>query len=182
MRFIAPAVLVAAVAAFPASAKEWTVDPAQSRLGFEASFAGAPFSGTFKQWTAAITFDPADLAGASVVVTVDMTSADTGDSERDTNLASGDWFASERFPTARFEAQSFAETAPGQYAATGTLTIRDVTQPLTLPFSLTISAGTAKAEGAVQILRNAYGVGQGQWSVATPVPHEVNVTFSLVAN
>ncbi|MBI1238962.1 MAG: polyisoprenoid-binding protein [Alphaproteobacteria bacterium] len=182
MRLIAVALLAALAAASPAAAKDWTVDPAQSQLGFTARFGGEPFSGTFKSWTATIVFDPADLAASSILVTVDMTSADTGDATRDDNLVASDWFAASQFPTAIFQSQSISETAPGQYEAAGTLTIRDVSRPLTLPFRLTLSDGTATAGGSVVILRNEFGVGQGQWSVATPIPHEVTVTFAITAS
>lgn len=69
----------------------------------------------------------------------------------------------------------------GSYAADGTLTLRGVSKPLTLPFTLEISCDTAHAKGHLDLTRDAFGVGQGPWATGQWVALEVGIDFDLVA-
>ncbi len=185
MKLVAPALALAfAVAAAPAwaaPAPAWTVDKAASKVAFSSSFDGAAFSGSFRRWDAVIRFDPANLAGSSVTATFDMASAVTGEATRDQSLLEPDWFSARAFPKASFTASSFKALGGGKYQAIGTLTIRGVNKPLTLPFSLVITGDTAKMTSSVGLNRLAFGVGQGDWKTTEVVPGTVTVNISLTA-
>ena len=177
------AVVAVAVAsqAWAAPAPAWTVDKGASKVAFSSSFDGGPFTGSFRRWDAAIRFDPANLAGSSAVVTFDMTSAVTGDASRDGALPQDDWFAAGKFPRATFTAKSFKALGGARYQAVGDLTIRGVTRPLVLPFTLVITGGVAKMTASVALNRLAFGVGQGEWKATEVVPGAVTVNISLTA-
>jgi len=177
----AVALIAIASQAWAAPAPAWTVDKGASKVAFSSSFDGGAFSGSFRRWDAAIRFDPANLAGSSAVVTFDMTSAATGDSSRDGALPQDDWFAAGRFPKATFTARSFKALGGNRYQAVGDLTIRGVTKPLTLPFTLVITGGVAKMNASVGLNRLAFGVGQGDWKTTEVVPGTVTVNISLTA-
>ena len=176
---VAAAVLAGQALAAPAPV--WTVDKAASKVAFSSSFDGGAFSGSFRRWDGAIRFDPANLAGSSVTATFDMTSAATGDAGRDEALPLDDWFAAKRFPKATFTATSFKAMGGNRYQAIGNLTIRGVTKPLTLPFTLVITGGVAKMNASVGLNRLAFGVGQGDWKTTEVVPGTVTVNISLTA-
>lgn len=178
------AVLFSQVWASPARAAPatpWTVDKAASKVGFSSSFDGGAFSGSFRRWDAAIRFDPTNLAGSSVTATFDMTSAVTGDSGRDEALPQNAWFAAASFPKATFTAKTFKVLGGNRYQAVGTLTMRGVTKPLTLPFTLVITGGVGKMNASVGLNRLAFGVGQGEWKTTEVVPGTVTVNISLTA-
>jgi polyisoprenoid-binding protein YceI len=177
----AVAVIATASQAWAAPAPAWTVDKGASKVAFSSSFDGGAFSGSFRRWDAAIRFDPANLTGSSAMVTFDMTSAVTGDSGRDDALPQDDWFAAGRFPKATFTAKSFMALGGNRYQAVGDLTIRGVTKPLTLPFTLVITGGVAKMNASVGLNRLAFGVGQGEWKTTEVVPGTVTVNISLTA-
>jgi polyisoprenoid-binding protein YceI len=160
MRRLLATLLFASVLATPASAAGWSVEYAKSRLGFAVQWSNEPFSAAFKSWKADIDFDPADLAHARAAVTIDMVS---------------------QFPTAQFLATHFTHKSGNDYVATGTLTIRGVTKPVTLPFTLVISGKTARATGTAQIMRLDFNVGEGEWAGEKPVAHAVTVTIDLTA-
>ncbi len=184
MRLFATILIAATVLAgqaLAAPAPVWTVDKGASKVAFSSSFDGGAFSGAFRRWDAAIRFDPANLAGSSVTATFDMTSAVTGDSDRDEALPLDDWFAAKRFPKATFTATSFKAMGGNRYQAVGALTIRRVTKPLTLPFTLVITGGVAKMNASVGLNRLAFGVGQGDWKTTEVVPGTVTVNISLTA-
>jgi polyisoprenoid-binding protein YceI len=176
---LAAALLV--VASGSAEAATWTIDAAKSHLGFTGSENGSAFTGHFGKFSGAIVFDPAAPGAGHADVTITTGSATTGDQQKDGALPDSDWFAADKYPQAHFVATTFKATGTGAYEAVGTLTIRGVTKPLTLPFTLAISGDTAKADGSVQLIRTEFGVGQGAWSTAQYVALQVSVSFDIVA-
>ena len=63
----------------------------------------------------------------------------------------------------------------------GTLSLKGVVRPVTLPFTLQISGDTAKMTGQAIINRSQFNVGQGQFAGADAIPLEVTVPVSVVA-
>ncbi|HQT46815.1 MAG: polyisoprenoid-binding protein [Acidocella sp. 20-63-7] len=175
------ALALACLSASPALAANWAVQPAQSTLGFSGVQTSAPFSGNFTQWTAQINFDPANPAAAHVKITINTASAKTGDTQRDTALPDADWFDAAAFPQAVFEATGFTPEGGTKYQTTGTLTIRGISQKLTLPFTLVITGNQAIAKGHITLQRAAFGVGQGDWAKGDWVGLTAGVNFTLVA-
>lgn len=172
----------AAAAAPSAGANGWIVDHSQSTLGFAGTASGAEFTGKFGKWDAAIQFDPAALAKSSAEVTIDMTSADSGDPARDSSLPEADWFSTALFPQATFKTDSIrAGDAAGSYVADGTLTIRNVSKPASLPFTLAIDGDTAKMQGSLTLKRTDFGVGQGAWTSPSTVALNVKVNVEVTA-
>jgi len=174
---------IPAIAATPATgANAWTVDHSQSNLGFEGNASGQAFTGKFTKWEAAIQFDPAALAKSSAEVTIDMASVDSGDPSRDTSLPEPDWFSTTLFPQATFKTDSIrAGDAAGSYVADGTLTIRNVSKPASLPFTLTIDGDTAKMQGSLTLKRTDFGVGQNAWASPSTVALDVKVNVDVTA-
>jgi polyisoprenoid-binding protein YceI len=175
------AALLAPVAAAAAPAT-WVVDHAASTLTFTSAVSGQAFTGSFKRWDAVIHFDPKDPAHSDVTATIDITSAVTGNGDRDASLPDQDWFWTSHFPSATFVAKGFRAVGPNAYQAPGSLTIRGVAKPVTLPFTLAITGPTAKMTSAIVVNRLAFGVGQGEWSAVDTVPANVTVNIHLTAH
>jgi polyisoprenoid-binding protein YceI len=181
--WLAAALLVAA-ATLPAAeaATAWTTALAQSRLEFTGTLGGGQFGGRFADFDADVAFDPADLAASHLRVTVRTGSADTADSDRDAALASADFFDAARWPTATYDAGRFVITAPGQYQAHGTLTIRGVARelPITFTFKASADGQSAALTGNGRIHRLDFGIGQGEWQDTNWLANEVNVRCELI--
>lgn len=169
------------LAAAPVAAMPWTVVPAQSRVGFTATWLGKPVAGTFRSWTAAIDFDPAAPAKAKIAVTIDLASAATGDKTVDGSLPGDDWFATKAVRTARFAATRVVAAGPGRFVATGTLTIRGRAVPVTLPFTLAQAGDTATVSGQLTLDRRAWRIGIESDATADYVAFAVPVTVRVVA-
>lgn len=174
---------LALAAAVPAQAAPpaWTVDKAASKVGFASSFQGQAVGGAFRRWDAVIRFDPKDLAHSSARVTIDVGSAATGDPDRDAALPDTPWFWAKKYPKATFVTRSFKSLGGSRYAAVGDLTIRGVTKPLTLPFTLVITGDKARMDAAVGLNRLAFGVGQNEWKSTDLIPSTVQVKIALSA-
>lgn len=163
-----------------ASATDYRVLQDQSTLGFTATFQGAPFEGSFTQWHAAIRFDPAHLGNAKFDVTVDTTSADTGDADRDGALPGADFFNATKYPQAHYITSSFVQA--GDHAiAHGTLTLRGETHPLDLTVTFAPQPdGTAVMDVAGALKRLDYSVGGGEYADTSVIGNNVTINAHLV--
>ena len=181
-RLVAAAlVLGLPVTAFAAPVPSWSVDGG-SKLGFVGKMSGEAFNGVFRRWTAQIAFDPKNLAASKVGVTVDVASAATGDADRDQALPTDDWFAAGKHPRATFVTRAFKDLGGGRYQAMGDLTIRGVSRPVVLPFTLVIAGDTARMNGQLALNRAAFGIGQGKWATGDMVDTQVTVTIAVTAH
>ena len=173
--------LFAALPAAAAPAPAWTVEKAASKIAFASSFGGEAFNGGFARWDAQIRFDPNNLAGSSAVVTIDTASAFSGDKDRDAALREPNWFSTQVFPKAVYKTTGFKALGGGKYQATGTLTLRGQSKPLTLPFTLVITGNQAKMTARVTVSRLAFGVGQNEWKKTDVIPDPVTVNIAVTA-
>ncbi len=163
-----------------ASAMEWGVTPQKSEVAFEASGSGYSTKGVFKSYEAEIEFDPAAPNETAVHVTLDMRSASTGAADTDQTLQSEDFFDPGRYPTAEFAAKSARPDGDGKYTLTGRLTMKGVTKPVILPFSIDIVEGTAVVKAETTINRLDFGVGP-EFVAGLAVDKEVKLTMELTA-
>ncbi len=172
--------LCCACAAPASAAQHWKLDAAKSRLGFTVHWSGEPFTATFRSWKADIDFDPADLAHSHAIITIDTGSESSGDPETDDGIKGAEGFAVSLFPTATFRATAFTHKG-NQYVAAGQLSIKGVSRPLALPFTLTLSGSAAHVVGHAQVIRTDFAVGTGDWAKPDPVAREVTVNLDLTA-
>lgn len=181
MRAAGVALVLTAAASAPGAAAGWQVDSQASHLTFVGTQSGSSFEGHFGKFVAEIDFDPANPAAGHILVRIDMTSAATGQRERDEALPQPEWFDVKNFPEARFEAKGLRATSPGTFEAPGQITIRGVSKPLLLPFTFHRDGDTARATGQVVLVRSDFGIGQGPWASDQWVGTKVTVNFDLVA-
>ncbi len=113
----------------------WTLDPHHTTVGFSAKHLGvATTRGSFTKVDAQVELDnPEDPTTAKGTVTVDAASINTGNEQRDGHLRSPDFFDVEKYPTITFTLKS-VERAGDNYKVRGDLTIRDVTEEITLDY------------------------------------------------
>ena len=64
--------------------------------------------------------------------------ANTGNADRDSTLSSADFFNVGKFAQARYTASKFRSLGGNQYAADGNLSLRGVSKPVTLTFTLSL--------------------------------------------
>jgi polyisoprenoid-binding protein YceI len=170
---------IIAVPAF--AADQWKIVK-ESTIGFEGTQMGAPFKGSFKQFDGTIVFDSAHLDASKADITIQMNSVDATSKDRTEYLPNEPWFDVAKYPDAHFVTTSI-EKAPQEnhYIAKANLTIRDVTLPVTLPFTLVIKGNQAVMNGETTISRIDFGVGQGEWKDVSTVGANVKVTINVTA-
>lgn len=136
-RFIAALPLFIAGLAH-ADAVEWKLDTSHTNIGFTVPhLVVSSVEGRFKEASAKINLDDADLGKSEVSAEINAASVDTGDAKRDDHLRGADFFDVKKFPKLTFKSTKIVKAGAG-YKLTGNLTIRDVTKPITL--DATVSA------------------------------------------
>jgi cytochrome b561/polyisoprenoid-binding protein YceI len=185
----APAVETAAEAAetAPAAAEPAQAEPSVwkvasgSTLAFATSWSGSSIEGRFDRWSADIVFEPEALDRSKVSVSIDLASAVSGDEQRDESMRGEDWFDTARHAKATFTATRFEKTGENRYVAHGQLSLRGVSKPVRLPFTLKIEGDKARVSGVTTLDRTAFGVGQGEWTSTDQIPAQVKVSINLTA-
>lgn len=160
--------------------RTWAQAPG-GRLGFTAQWNGEPVTGSFGKWSSTILFAPDALEASKVDVSIDLASVDTGDSQRDGTLTDSDFFDTSRFAKASYRATRFTALGGDRYRADGTLTLRGVSKPVPLAFTLSITGDKARARGTARIDRTSFGVGQGEYASTTEIAAPVAISFDFAA-
>ena len=183
MRLLA-GVTIALLIVLPSHAApaKWKARSAESSITLRITYLGSPVEAKFGKWSAGIVFDVADLGRSSADVRIETGSFDSQSEDRDEAVQEKDWFDIARFPQAHFVTKAIRQVSPGHYEADASLTIRDVTRDVKLPFTLEIAGNIARMDGAVALIRTDFGVGQGRWAKTNDVGSGVGVTIHLVAD
>jgi len=111
---------------------EWQIDPSHSAAHFSVRHLMiANVRGEFGKLSGSAIFDPADLTRSTVSVSMDATSINTREPQRDQHLRSADFLDVANHPVITFRSKRIAAAGPEHYKLTGDLTIRGVTKEVT---------------------------------------------------
>jgi polyisoprenoid-binding protein YceI len=129
---LATGILALAAPLALAQTSTWTSDPAHSEVDFSISHMTiANVHGRFGKVAATLSFNEADITKSSVNATIDVTGVDTGNSSRDSDLKSANFFEVDKFPTATFTSTSVSKNG-NKLTINGDLTVRGITRPVVL--------------------------------------------------
>lgn len=142
----------------------YTIDPTHSRIGFVARHAMVTkVRGSFNEFTGSAQVNAENPSASTTQVTIQATSIDTRNADRDAHLRSNDFFDMDNHPEITFSSTAVEATDDG-YRITGDLTIKGATNPVTVDFEYTGTAvdpyGNTRVgfEGATTINRKDWGV------------------------
>ncbi len=147
----------------------WVLDPAHTRLGFEARHAMvSKVRGSFGIFEGTLVLDGENPANSRATVVIDASSISTGSADRDAHLRSGDFLNVEEFPTLTFTSTSVRQDGD-DFVMVGELTIRGTTRPVQITADLEGVVddpwGNTKIgfEGLASLSRKDFGL---TWNVA----------------
>src|SRR5688572_28114864 len=113
----------------PQTTTTWKLDPVHSVAEFKVKHMMiSNVKGQFTGISGELNFDENDIANSRVEATIDASSINTRDPQRDAHLKSADFFDVENFPTLHFQSTSVKRTGGDELAVTGSLTIHGVTR------------------------------------------------------
>lgn len=165
------------VAATLAGVAQWKVNPAASSVAFKIKNAGITVDGKFTDFTATLAFDPENLGSAKFTGIIQTKTVSTGINARDNHLRKAEYFNVSSYPTISFASTAIARKGNG-YVARGTLTIKDVTRTVEVPFTFQGTATEGTFTGMLSIDRRDYHVGGNNWVMGD----NVDITITLKAN
>lgn len=152
----------------------WTTPPTLTPVTFAASQAGAPIEGTFSRYAGRLCL-PEDGNEGLASVEIETASIDMGLPEFNAEMRGPLFFDSDRWPLARFEAERLEALGNDRYRVSGTLTIRDLSRPLTAELTLREAGGRLEATGDIPLQRLDFDLGTGEWADTRWVGNDVTV-------
>lgn len=123
-----------AVIATPLSTKptEWNIDPAHSAAHFSVRHLMiSNVRGEFSRLSGNVVLDPADLTRSTVEVSLETSSVNTREPQRDEHLRSADFFDVANHPYITFHSKRITAAGPEHFKLAGDLTIRGVSKEVT---------------------------------------------------
>ena len=171
--------LMANVLCAPLHAETWRSVPDQSQLAFIANYEGAEAFGQFKRFDVLVSFDRASLTFRSLLVDVEISSANMDNPEIDETIGQTEWFNIKAFPRAQFRSDQVRSVKGSEYVAKGIVSIKGVNKSVSIPFRWRSYGQDAKMTGAVILSRVDFGIGSGEWAADSPIGHAVKVRFDI---
>ena len=148
----------------------WKIDPAHSSAHFVVRHMMITnVRGSFSGVQGTVVYDPADLGSSSVDVTIDKSTLNTGDANRDTHVKSADFLDVEKHPKIMFKSKKITRDGD-DLKVIGDLTVHGVTKEV----GLTVDGPTEEqkdpygnirvgASATTKIKRSDYGL---TWNAA----------------
>ena len=125
----------------------WDIDPVHSDVSFTVRhMMVSKVRGRLGAFSGEIVMAP-EFTDSSVTATVDATSVDTGNAQRDGHIRTADFFEVETHPTWSFRSTALRADG-GDHALDGELTIKGVTRPVT--FALEVNGFGPDAYGGTR--------------------------------
>lgn len=148
-------------------AEIYTLDPGQSQIKWVGRKVTGSHNGLIKLKSGTLNVEGKEITGGEFEI--DMTSIEVLDlkdpkskAKLTNHLKSGDFFSSQKFPTAKFTITRVEEEKDSdQIEVTGNLTMKGITHPITIPATLTQNGNSLAAQGQVSLDRTQWNVRYG---------------------
>lgn len=116
---------------------KWVIDPSHSQISFSVRhLVVTTLSGKFDNFSGELLAQNEDFSDSKITFNADITSINTGNIDRDNHLKSDDFFNAEQFPSLQFKSTSFVKNSENDFSLSGDITIRNITQTITLKAEL----------------------------------------------
>jgi len=156
-----------ALAAAPAFASTYTLDPGHTQVVFSWNHFGySNPTAQFRQVEGTLEFDPADPTKASVQVRIPLASVNSNVEKLDEHLQGEDFFDAAKYPEATFRSTKVEKGAgENRLKVTGDLTLHGVTHPVVLDVTVNKAgehpmrkAPAAGFDASATIKRSEFGI------------------------
>jgi polyisoprenoid-binding protein YceI len=133
--------------------QDYTIDKGHTLVAFSARhMVISTVHGRFNDFTGVIHYDPKDITKSSVEVDIKTASVNTDNAARDNDLHGSELLDVAKYPDMTFKSKKIEKRGNG-YVAIGDFTLKGVTKPIELPFTI---AGPVQAFGAQRIAVEAH--------------------------
>lgn len=135
----------------------YTVDVANSSIGWSAKKIGGGHTGTVKITEGSLVYNGKSLQKG--VFLMDMSSITSDNARVTTHLKSPDFFSAEKNPSSKFEITKVTAAGKERVNIAGNLTIKGITHPLTFPATVKQGKGVVVAVASgIRVDRTKYDI------------------------
>ena len=159
----------------------WRIDPDASTVVITFDVDGEPRQGDFGTFQGEARFDPAALEEASLRFEIETASIDLDEPFATDFVKSIDWLFVEEHPIAIYELQRLERVEGDRFRATGLLTMRGRTHPVTGDLTLNLGETAGAAVGKAGFNRKDFNVGVGFSTLFVEIGPLISVSFDLKA-
>jgi polyisoprenoid-binding protein YceI len=168
-------VLLLSITSYSFSQSKYTVT--KSTIIFQIKNLGINTNGSISGFKGDIQFDPAHLVASSIEASVETNTINTGNDTRDEHLRGDSYFEAAKYPKILIKSISLKHKGSDSYTGTFSLTIKDKTTTVTIPFNYAETGNTASFKGTLQIKRSDYDIG----SKSMVMSDDVNISIDVEA-
>ena len=162
------------------AAPVFKITPVVSKITFYVK-SSVKLEGTFDKWDATLVFTSTDASTGVLDIKIQADSVDTGSKSKDNKLKGEHCFDVEKDPYITFHSTKITETSSNSFDVAGTFTLRGISKPEALTFTVDRDAGGATGEikGILTIDRKDFGLGGGIKFVT--IADRVDITIDFKA-
>ena len=146
----------------------------RSVITFKIKNLGIATSGSISGLVTRVHFTPANLGSSTLEASVDVNTINTDNSSRDEHLRSEDFFDVAHYPKITLKSVAFKHKSGNNYVGTFTLTIRDKSKQIEIPFTFLDKENTVEFKGTFKINRLDFGVGSNSMVLSDEVTIDID--------
>jgi polyisoprenoid-binding protein YceI len=153
----------------------WKADADKAKITFTVDGPFGEVHGSFSGLTSDIQFDEKDLSKSSITASIDASTVSSGVGLRNTHLRNEEqWLNIAKYPRIHFKSTKIEKTQDG-FSASGTLTLKDVSKPIVIPFTFSSSGNSGVFKGRFSIKRQDYKLGKPGGTVGETIQINIEV-------
>ncbi len=143
-----------------ASVATYAIDPATSKVEWEASKVTRKHQGSFGAFTGQVQVPDGKPELAKITLTIEVASIKADEEKLTGHLKSPDFFDAAQFPKATFESTAITPggAAGATHTITGNLTMHGQTKSITFPATVTFDAAHVTAKSEFVLKRKDFGI------------------------
>jgi polyisoprenoid-binding protein YceI len=156
------------------------ITPVASKITFYVK-ASVKLEGTFDKWDSTLVFTSTDASTGVLDIKIQADTVHTGSTSKDDKLKGEHCFDVKNNPYVTFHSTKITQTSPNTFDVAGTFTLRGISKPEVLTFTVDRDAGGATGEikGVLSIDRRDFGLGGGIKFVT--IADRVDITIDFKA-
>ena len=156
------------------------ITPVVSKVTFYVK-ASVRLEGTFDKWDATLVFTSTDASTGVLDIKIQADSVHTGSKSKDNKLKGKHCFDVKNNPYITFHSTKITQTSPNTFDVAGTFTLRGISKPEALTFTVDRDAGGATGEikGVLSIDRRDFGLGGGIKFVTIADRVDITIDFKI---
>ncbi|HZS55069.1 MAG TPA: YceI family protein [Bryobacteraceae bacterium] len=132
MKLFSNLAFTAGLFAVSSFAAQWNIDPGHSSASFAVRhMMVSTVHGSFSGLKGTVDYDPSNVAASKVSLTIDATTVDTRNENRDKDLKSPNFFDISKYPSISFASKRIVPGSAGKFQLIGDMTMHGVTKEVT---------------------------------------------------